>query len=253
MDHIKPKPSLILTILSFLITFGIALGQERKSDVIVKRDSSRIEVKILIVADQSIQYKKISDPDGPVFHILKTDVAKITYGNGETETFANYVASSPSNSETPLIFYPINPWLQRDFTNNLNAWRPQELRSAYQFYNSKAKSTKIVALVFGALGTAATVTGIVLLASSKKYYSSYGYYYEDYNKKEIGRGLTIGGLITGATVGLIGGINSKNYRRKAEKVRGELLKRNESLTKISLQPGYNPFNKSASLSLILNF
>lgn len=239
-------------ILLFVTTaFNAVIGQIRKNDLIIKKDSSKIESKILIVEDQLIQYKKISDPDGPTFHLLKSDIAKIIFGNGETQTFSNQVIASSDTKRGSVILYPVTPWAQRDFINDLSIWRPTDLRKAYKFYNDKSKSRKRSAIIFGSLGAAATIAGI-LVATNRNWYDSYGNHYYS-SSDDYGAALIVGGLTTGLLVGIIGGVTSKRYHRNAILVESELKKRNENLTSFSIRPSLNPVNKSGSLSLVLKF
>ena len=175
------KSSVYLILLCLMVSVNAAKAQTRKPDLIIKRDSIKIEATILVVTDQTVDYKKVSDPNGPLFQILKSEVARVIYGNGETEDFSNHALAPPPIQQSPLMYYPINPWLQRDFTDNLNIWRPQELRSAFKFYDLKSKSATRIGLVFGILGAASTITGIVLISNSNRNDSN-GYYYNDVNR-----------------------------------------------------------------------
>lgn len=56
-------------------------------DVIVMKSSDSIEAKILEVTPTEVKYKKMNYLDGPTFIILKSEISKITYGNGDVESF----------------------------------------------------------------------------------------------------------------------------------------------------------------------
>lgn len=43
------------------------------------------------VDENVVKYRKISDPEGPVYSVRKSEIASIKYGNRETETFDNAV------------------------------------------------------------------------------------------------------------------------------------------------------------------
>ncbi len=236
-----------------LCTFSVGsiIAQSRKNDRIVKRDSSLIEGVILTVGDQVIQYKKASDPQGPVFHVLKSDIARVMYGNGETETFKIQppLPGSPGN----VILYPMNPWIQSGFTDDLKPWRSEDLKSAYTFYNSKAKASRTAAIVAGSIGAAATIAGIILVSGAKEIKNANGYYYEDYEKKQLGTGLIVAGLVAGTTVGTIGLIRTAVYRRKAKLVNDELIIRKETLGQLGIQPTFDPGTRNVSLSFSLRF
>ena len=241
----------MLILLCFILPAESLFAQERKSDFIVKRDSSRLEVKILVIADQTVQYKKVSDPDGPIFHILKSDISRILYGNGETETFSNQRNLPFQEKAGTIILYPTSPWLQKDFTNNLQIWRTQDLKSAYQFYRAKTKSTKTVGIILSAVGAGAVIAGIIVLNPRQ---DSNPYGYSSYNEyKDLGVFLVASGFGSGLTAAIIGIKHSKNYRRRAGLVVEELKKRNEPFLGIRIRPSYNPFSKSGSFSFALKF
>lgn len=66
-------------------------------DLIVKKDSSVIEAKVLSVKENEIEYKRYNYLDGPTITIGRDKVISITYANGETESFEN--AESKALSE----------------------------------------------------------------------------------------------------------------------------------------------------------
>lgn len=74
-------------------------------DVIVLNSSDSIKAKILEVTPTEVKYKKMNYLDGPTFIILKSEISKITYGNGDVESFVqkeekNVAVDSTSNSAT---------------------------------------------------------------------------------------------------------------------------------------------------------
>ncbi|MBE9465141.1 hypothetical protein ACFP1I_16000 [Dyadobacter subterraneus] len=237
------------SMLFFITAIQSVFGQTRKNDQIIKKDSSRIESKILIVEDQIIQYKKVSDPDGPVFHLLKSDIAKIIFGNGEILTFSNQINSPSANKQGSVILYPVRPWVQKEFINDLSIWRTTDLRNAYKYYNDRSKTGKIAAIILGSAGGAAAIAGIIW-ATNRNKHDPYGYYSSTDDGPTV---LIVAGLSTGLLGGLIGGIKSKKDHSNAILVGEELKKRNESLTSFGIRPTLNPLTKSGSLSLILKF
>lgn len=68
-------------------------------DIIVTKQSEKIEAKITDVEQDQIKYKKFSYQDGPTYTIKKSDIATIIYQNGDVETFT-YVQST-SNTPVP--------------------------------------------------------------------------------------------------------------------------------------------------------
>lgn len=76
------KKVLLFTLLSVFGFMTISFAQ----DVIYKKDGSKEEVKVTLVGEKEIQYKKFSNPDGPVYSLPKHEIVLITYENGEFET-----------------------------------------------------------------------------------------------------------------------------------------------------------------------
>jgi hypothetical protein len=70
--------------LSLLFIFGFIITSSAQ-DIIYKKDGSKEETKIVAVGDREIQYKKFSNPDGPVYTLAKSQIMMITYANGEYE------------------------------------------------------------------------------------------------------------------------------------------------------------------------
>jgi len=64
-------------------------------DVIVTRDSKRIETRVLEVNEETIRYKKYSNPDGPEYVHPKDDILTILYENGRVEVFETEKATVP--------------------------------------------------------------------------------------------------------------------------------------------------------------
>lgn len=75
---------LLLTIFLFAFAFS-----SFSQDILYKADGTKEQVKITLLTDKEIQYKKFSNLDGPVFTIPKRDVMMITYENGDFEMMKN--------------------------------------------------------------------------------------------------------------------------------------------------------------------
>ena len=75
--------------MKYLYVFFIiaAISNSYSQDIILKKNGGSIESKIDEIGIDKIKYHKYSNLSGPVFVILKEDVAKITFENGEIETF----------------------------------------------------------------------------------------------------------------------------------------------------------------------
>ena len=71
-------------------------------DIIVTRDSKRINAKVTEVNIDNIRYKNFDNPDGPVYTMLKSDIVTILYQNGQLETFVTE-SQGASKSEKPVV------------------------------------------------------------------------------------------------------------------------------------------------------
>lgn len=70
-------------------------------DLIVKRDGSDVESKVVEVAEKVIKYKNFSNPDGPLYSISKDKVLMIRYENGTKDVFNS--AKKAAAKETPSL------------------------------------------------------------------------------------------------------------------------------------------------------
>ena len=59
-------------------------------DVIRTKNGQEIQAKVLTVGDNSIQYKKYSNLDGPTYTMAINQIASIEYENGESDLYQDY-------------------------------------------------------------------------------------------------------------------------------------------------------------------
>ena len=78
------------TLLSLIFCVSILMAQ----DIIITKDSKRIEAKIIEVTPTTVKYKKWNYQDGPDIYEAKSNIAAIMWGNGEVEAF---------NEETKVV------------------------------------------------------------------------------------------------------------------------------------------------------
>lgn len=69
-------------------------------DIIVTKNNELIEANITEVSDESVRYKKLTLPDGPVFVIPAKDISSVVYGNGEIQSFMESPAPTTTQSVT---------------------------------------------------------------------------------------------------------------------------------------------------------
>lgn len=57
------------------------------ADIIIKQDETRIDAIIAEVSETTIKYRKVSNPNGPLFVIKVDEIASIIYSNGEVQAY----------------------------------------------------------------------------------------------------------------------------------------------------------------------
>jgi len=80
--------------LIFGLSFLINLNAQ---DVIIKKDGSEVEVKVLEIGAEFVKYKKLSNLDGPIYSITKNEIFLIKYENGEKDIFNDLSTQPISN------------------------------------------------------------------------------------------------------------------------------------------------------------
>jgi len=76
-------------IFTVLVAFTLSNVFVFAQDIIVTKDSKRIDATVLEVNVDNIKYKDWSNQNGPTYTILKSEIASIIYQNGKVETFSN--------------------------------------------------------------------------------------------------------------------------------------------------------------------
>ena len=79
------QPLKFFSILFFAIIFSNNLCFSQ--DLITKKTGEDIQSKVLEVTTTEIKYKKFDNLDGPIFTLLKSEVAMIRYENGTKDIF----------------------------------------------------------------------------------------------------------------------------------------------------------------------
>ncbi len=68
-------------------------------DVMMMHSGEEIRVKVLEINSREIRYKKCSQPDGPLFISMKSEVFMIKYANGSKDVFEETAEATRSHSE----------------------------------------------------------------------------------------------------------------------------------------------------------
>lgn len=74
------------------------------NDIIILRNSTRIDAIITEVSDETVKYHKASNPDGPIFVTNTSEISSIVYDNGEVQSF--HVEKPAVNNETSQSSQP---------------------------------------------------------------------------------------------------------------------------------------------------
>lgn len=92
-------------------------------DVIVKKDGTKIESKVMEVGESEVKYKKYSNQNGPLYTISTRDLQCINYEDGSKDTFVspnynptivtNETASQFSNDQSLLKGYYVNQQIRK--------------------------------------------------------------------------------------------------------------------------------------------
>lgn len=73
-----------LSTLLILLCIAVSLFA---TDIIILKNSTRIDAVIQEVSQSEIKYKKASNPNGPSFILSTSEIVSIVYDNGEVQTF----------------------------------------------------------------------------------------------------------------------------------------------------------------------
>ena len=89
--------SLMLLLMAHLAALPVI-----SQDVIFKKDGSKEEVKVILVNDKEIQFRKFNNPEGPVYTVPKSEIVVVNYENGTVEVMS--YAQKPSPTDLNLDF-----------------------------------------------------------------------------------------------------------------------------------------------------
>ena len=70
-----------------ILTLMLIAGSVAAKDLLVLRDGSILDVKVLQVSDREVSYKKAENPDGPLFSTDVSKILSIKYENGTEQKF----------------------------------------------------------------------------------------------------------------------------------------------------------------------
>ncbi|WP_229207976.1 hypothetical protein [Dyadobacter beijingensis] len=220
-----------------------AFAQEgRKNDVIVKRDSSRIQALITQMSYEKINYRDLGKADSAATYIYLDQVARVLLKNGKIINVKDSIPPGRIPPDSVGQYADMNNLPTDPFEKSVVMANSDQLRDKYEYHHNRAIDGKQGAIVFTSVAVATLVSGIIVASTG-----------DSPDNKTIGTSLAIAGPAVGVVFGLIGYKNFKIHSRKAEKIKTELERRNQPLTTLRITPAIDPFTKSARLGLRLSF
>lgn len=155
-------------------------------DVIVKKDGSTIQSKVMEITDTEIKYKKWSNQDGPLYSIGRSEILSINYQNGEVEKFSEVFVENTPTSDLPVYTgeeLTIEGWRREDIALNGRILSNDEIKyylgsEAYELYLSAKNKMKVNAALtipFGACLVGALVCLTVGYVNGKTQLVPIGY------------------------------------------------------------------------------
>ncbi|MET7259078.1 hypothetical protein [Dyadobacter fermentans] len=217
-------------------------------DKIIQKNGKEIKAKVLGTDSQYIRYKRFDNPTGPDYFLFRSDVLKIEYENGKTET-----QTEPEKvTQEPARKTPVN-------TETL-----ERKIAKYQKRSMTFLTAGSVAIVAGAI-TILKLTGdynkykTAVQGTNDSYTTWYQTNYKtappaaDLQKQESFSAFASPGIYGGAAA-LIGGlaldlIGLRNMQL-AQKARTELASKQKEL---SWQPFYDASYQTTGLKIALSF
>lgn len=150
-------------------------------DMIVRRDGSVVQAKIMEVSSSEIKYKKFAKPDGPLFVLKTSEIISINYEDGEVERYnqtaepAPQAVPAPKGTPEEPLFIEVGP----DANNQALLDRYNKTR----VYATEKVSSKVLDKYhykFGVTKNSVLSSDDVEIFFDRKYYvyTTSNYYYE---------------------------------------------------------------------------
>ena len=84
-------------------------------DIVILKNGTSVDAKVIEVDDNSVRYKKFNTPDGPTYTAKKETISEIRYKNGSKEIFNQAKATSPDKN-------PNSVWWTKARETKLGFW-----------------------------------------------------------------------------------------------------------------------------------
>ena len=215
----------LFSLVAFAIT-SVCLAQ----DIIVKKDGSTIQAKVLNVTQYVVEYKIFGHQNGPTYTFSITDLRCINYENGTTTMFHSPDGNSNTVTNETATQYSNDNDLLAIYSNlNKKKEKPKKIVTPEMLYK-KGKRMKTFGYAVGGTLLVGGIVAIIVGASQDKYghdhldaynnsISHYKYYNSDRNTFfYIGYGAMAGGVAVGVPLILRGRSLQKKSREQVHAV-----------------------------------
>lgn len=112
--------------------------------LLLKKNSERIDAKILEVSDSEVSYKKTDYIDGPTFIVKTSEISSIIYSNGEVQAFIVSDNKGSNNGKIRFNSEPVSR--KRPFGLSIGYVSKQcnnmGLKIPWVYYGSRAKKVR---------------------------------------------------------------------------------------------------------------
>lgn len=246
------KQGKLFWVVFLLSSMNIAMAQ----DVILKNDNSTILSKVIEVSSTEIKYKKWSNQDGPTYSILRSEVSRINYQNGEVDEFSNNtgvptVANGQLQNPSLFAGYMDDEGSGGKLRINGRVLTDEEVRNLvspqnYELY-LKAKKQNTIGAVFYTIGGISLGVGSTLLLIADK---------GDFNTliaAGVAAGLSLITLPPGAILTSIGGSKMKSIAKEYNQRNGKNYSLNLSPSLMRCETPQSYGNCGLGLTLSMNF
>ena len=78
--------------------FLVGASALQAQDVLTKRNGDELQVKVVKISADEVEYKKWSNPDGPSYVVPKAEVFMVKYQNGDKDVFDSAPAVKPAEA-----------------------------------------------------------------------------------------------------------------------------------------------------------
>jgi hypothetical protein len=210
-----------------LVCVGVC--QNANVDLLVKRDGTILEVKIVEVKQEEVLYRKVAGPEGPIYAIEKRELLSAKYSSGETLNFTVTVESfydekpvATSVSPTGERYKALPP--KNDFQTKVLALQDERLEHNFNLFRAASKKGKTLGFVGVAVQIGLSLTGTIVLAANTETYGGQSYHTNP-TAARSGALMMIGGTVVGGIMGTSGFVRAAKNGNKAKYIRDEMRRR----------------------------